>query len=208
MIETRTIMQAAPESTAAETSGRAGPSHAPDGPERTPAASRQPALVRQPSPGRPMTLARVTAARARPILTVAAVVERDGRYLFVEEQTRTGLRLNQPAGHVEAGESIAAAAVRETLEESAWYVEPVALVGVYHWEASDRGATFVRFTFAATAHRHDPMRALDTGIVRALWLTYEESVGRAAQHRSPLVLRALDDYRSGVRWPLGVIARL
>lgn len=160
------------------------------------------------SPVRPIALARSAPVAARPILTVAAVVERDGRYLFVEEQTRSGLRLNQPAGHVEAGESIAAAAARETLEESAWDVEPVALVGVYHWEASDRGATFVRFTFAATARGHDPARSLDTGIVRALWLTYEEAAARAPRHRSPLVLRSLDDYRNGVRWPLSVIARV
>ena len=200
MIETQSIMPAAPEIAPAEAGGRPRPAPPRSGPEA--------AAGRLPPEARPLALARPAAVRARPILTVAAVVERDGRYLFVEEQTHAGLRLNQPAGHVEAGESIAAAAVRETLEESAWDVEPVALVGVYHWEAYDHGATFVRFTFAAIPRRHDPARPLDTGIVRALWLTYEESVTRASQHRSPLVLRSLDDFRSGVRWPLGVIARV
>ncbi|MGH8801998.1 MAG: NUDIX domain-containing protein, partial [Casimicrobiaceae bacterium] len=135
-------------------------------------AARSMATNRGALPVRQAAGTRAPATEARPILTVAVVVERDGRYLFVEEETRAGLRLNQPAGHVEAGESIAGAAARETLEESAWEVDPVALVGVYHWEAFDRGATFVRFTFAATPLRHDPIRTLDTGIVRALWLSY------------------------------------
>lgn len=189
----------------------------PETPIRTPAgnpASREPGdrSGRRQAPSRDHVRAVASGlpagTRTRPILTVAAVVERNGRFLFVEEETRAGLRLNQPAGHVEAGESIAAAASREALEESGWEVDPVALVGIYHWEASDRGATFVRFTFAATARRHDSARLLDTGIVRAFWLSYEEAVAQAPRHRSPLVLRALDDYRGGVRWPLGVIARL
>lgn len=144
----------------------------------------------------------------RPAVTVAAVVERDGRYLIVEEETRAGLRLNQPAGHVEAGESIVAAAARETLEESAWRVEPTALVGVYQWQSTESGETFVRFTFAATAREHEPARPLDAGIVRALWLSYGDIAARIEQHRSPLVLRSVDDYRAGRRWPLGVIASL
>ena len=142
---------------------------------------------------------------ARPAVTVATIVERDGRYLFVEEETRTGRKLNQPAGHVEAGESLPAAAVRETLEESAWTVTPTALVGIYRWEAPDNGATFVRFAFCADARTHDADRALDTGIVQAVWLTYEELLARRADHRSPLVQRCIDDYRSGSRWPLHLV---
>ncbi|MEO8537144.1 MAG: NUDIX hydrolase [Betaproteobacteria bacterium] len=142
----------------------------------------------------------------RPAVTVATIVERDGRFLLVEEETRRGLRLNQPAGHVETGESIARAAARETLEEAAWRVEPTALIGIYQWRSPDSGTAFIRFTFAATPHLHEPHRRLDTGIVRALWLSYEDIAARRELLRSPLVLQSLDDYRAGTRWPLGVIA--
>jgi len=145
---------------------------------------------------------------ARPSVTVASVVERDGRYLLVEEQTRAGLKINQPAGHLESGESLPAAAVRETLEETAWRVAPTALVGIYRWQASDNGATFVRFSFAADALEHHAARKLDVGIVRALWLTYEEIAARRNDHRSPLVMRCIDDYRRGQRWPLGLVAEI
>ena len=139
---------------------------------------------------------------ARPSVTVATIVERDGRFLFVEEETRAGRKLNQPAGHLESGESLPAAAVRETLEETAWSVVATALVGLYRWEAADNRPTFVRFTFCADARAHDPLRILDAGIVRAVWLTYDEMVARRADHRSPLVQRCVDDYRAGARWPL------
>jgi 8-oxo-dGTP pyrophosphatase MutT (NUDIX family) len=148
----------------------------------------------------------VTAPR-RPVITVATIIEREGRFLVIEEETRLGVRLNQPAGHVEVGESIAAAAVRETLEEAAWEVEPIALVGIYHWQ-SPLDDAYVRFTFSAKARAHDRGRRLDAGILRALWLTYDEIAARRAAHRSPLVLRSLDDYRAGRTWPLGVIASL
>lgn len=143
----------------------------------------------------------------RPVITVATIIEREGRFLVIEELTRAGVRLNQPAGHVEAGESLVAAAARETLEEAAWQVNPVALVGVYHWQAPMNG-TYVRFTFAAEARVHEPTRPLDAGIVRALWLTYDEIAARRQVHRSPFVLRSLDDYLAGRRWPLGLIASL
>jgi len=145
---------------------------------------------------------------ARPSVTVASIVERDGRYLFVEEETRNGLKLNQPAGHLESGESLAAAAAREALEETAWTVVPTALVGIYRWEAADTGATFVRFAFAADAIEHDATRPLDSGIVRAIWLTYEEIAGRQRDHRSPLVMRCIDDYRSGRRLPLDIVTEV
>lgn len=143
----------------------------------------------------------------RPAITVATVIEREGRFLVIEERTREGLRLNQPAGHVEVGESIAGAAARETLEESAWRVQPTALVGVYQWQSPHNG-TYVRFTFAATPQVHEQTRGLDTGIERVLWLTYDEITARRAIHRSPFVLRSLDDYLTGRRWPLGLIATL
>lgn len=144
----------------------------------------------------------------RPAVTVATVVERAGRFLLIEEETRHGLRLNQPAGHVEIGESLVSAAARETLEEAAWRVDPTALIGVYHWGPGPNRAAFVRFTFAASARTHEADRPLDTGIVRALWLTYDDVAARRAAHRSPLVMRSIDDYRAGRRWPLGLIADL
>jgi 8-oxo-dGTP pyrophosphatase MutT (NUDIX family) len=141
----------------------------------------------------------------RPAVTVAAIVERDGAFLLVREKTKAGLRLNQPAGHLEPGETLADGAARETLEEAAWRVEPVALVGVYRWEAPDTGATFVRFAYSALAVEHVPGRPLDEGIVDALWLTYGELSARRDEHRSPLVIRCIDDYLAGRRWPLGLV---
>lgn len=144
-------------------------------------------------------------AALRPTVTVAAIVERDGAFLLVRERTRNGLRLNQPAGHLEPGETPPAGAARETLEEAAWRVEPTALVGIYRWDAPDNGATFVRFAYAATPIAAVPGRALDEGIVDALWVPYDEIVARRDEHRSPLVLRCVEDYRAGRRWPLGLV---
>ena len=137
----------------------------------------------------------------RPAVTVATIVERDGRFLVVEEETRAGRRLNQPAGHLESGETSPEAAVRETLEETGWRVVPTHLVGIYTWSAPDNGATFVRFAYAARAESHDPGRPLDDGIVQALWLSHDELVARRAAHRSPLVLRCVEDFRAGRRLP-------
>jgi 8-oxo-dGTP pyrophosphatase MutT (NUDIX family) len=142
---------------------------------------------------------------ARPAITVASVVERDGRFLLVEEETRAGLKLNQPAGHLEPGESLVAAAVREALEETGWRVQPTALIGIYRWEAPDTGAMYVRFSFVAEPREHDAAQPLDTGIARALWLNYEEVAARRADHRSPLVMRCIDDYRAGMRSPLALL---
>ena len=144
-------------------------------------------------------------AAVRPAVTVAAIVERDGAFLLVRERTRNGLRLNQPAGHLEPGESPSAGAARETLEEAGWRVTPTALVGIYRWEAPDNGATFVRFAYAATAAGQERGRALDEGIVDALWIPYDEIVARRDEHRSPLVLRCIEDYRAGRRWPLDLV---
>jgi 8-oxo-dGTP pyrophosphatase MutT (NUDIX family) len=144
----------------------------------------------------------------RPAATVATIVMRDGAFLFVEEETRTGVRLNQPAGHLEAGETLIAAAVRETLEETGYRVTPTALVGIYRWQAPETGATFIRFAFAGDVVAHDAGRALDDGILRALWLPYDELVARRAMHRSPLVLRCVDDFRAGLRRPLDLVTEM
>ena len=144
----------------------------------------------------------------RPAVTVATIVERDGRFLVVEEETRSGTRINQPAGHLEPGETLPAAAIRETLEETGWHVTPSSLVGVYRWQTPEDGATFIRFAFAADARKHDMDRALDVGIIRALWLTYEDLAAQKIRHRSPLVLRCVDDYRAGRRWPVAFVTEI
>jgi 8-oxo-dGTP pyrophosphatase MutT (NUDIX family) len=141
----------------------------------------------------------------RPVTTVAAIVARDGRFLVVEEQTKRGVRINQPAGHLEAGETLAAAAARETLEETGYRVTPTALVGIYRWQAPEAGATFIRFAFAADIAGHDAQRPLDEGILRALWLSYDELVTMKPRHRSPLVLRCIDDYLAGRRHALELL---
>ena len=144
----------------------------------------------------------------RPVVTVATIVMRDDAFLIVEEETRAGVRLNQPAGHLEAGETLVAAAVRETLEETGHRIAPTALVGIYRWQAADTGATFIRFAFAGEVVAHDAARTLDVGILRVLWLGYDELAARRATHRSPLVMRCVDDYRAGSRRPLDHITEM
>ncbi len=145
----------------------------------------------------------------RPSTTVAAIVERDGRYLVVREQTRDGLKINQPAGHLDPGESLAQAVERETLEEAAYHVAPTALVGVYmaryRSEATGADVTYVRFAFACRMVLHDPERGLDHGIVEALWLTPDEIRARRDEHRSPLVLQSFQDYWDGHIYPLSTV---
>lgn len=146
----------------------------------------------------------------QPDVTVACVVVRDGRLLMVEEQVRGRLVLNQPAGHLEPDESLLEAARRETLEETGWQVEPTAFIGAYQWKAPDvsaggSGRHYLRMAFAADPIRHDPERALDEGIVRALWLSPGELSADAARHRSPLVWRVVEDFLAGRRHPLDAV---
>jgi 8-oxo-dGTP pyrophosphatase MutT (NUDIX family) len=144
----------------------------------------------------------------RPVATVATVVVRDGAFLMVEETTRSGVRFNQPAGHLEAGETLVDAAIRETVEETGFHVRPTALVGIYRWQSPDTGATFLRFAYAADIMGHDPLRPLDAGILRALWLSRDDLLASAARHRSPLVLRCVDDFLAGHRLPLELVAEV
>ncbi len=145
--------------------------------------------------------------RFAPRVTVATIVPGTGaelgRFLFVEEMVGHVLVLNQPAGHLDEGESLAKAAVRETLEETAYEVELQNLVGIYQYQIDRRA--YLRFCFAAKALRHHPERALDQGIVRALWLSREELIARQQQHRSPMVLQCLDAYLAGEGYALKLL---
>lgn len=141
----------------------------------------------------------------KPAVTIAAVIERDGRFLLVEERDGSGLVLNQPAGHWEEGETLQAACVRETLEESAYEFYPTALVGIYRWRPPACETTYLRFAFAGRVGDHLPARTLDAGIVRAVWLSPDEIRASLGRHRSPLVLRCIEDYVAGSRFSLDLL---
>lgn len=138
-------------------------------------------------------------------LTVAAIVPRDGRYLMVEELVRGRKVFNQPAGHVEVGETLQAASVRETWEETAWKFSPEAITGVYLWNGTKNRPCIMRTVFCGDCNSHDPEQRLDDGIIAAHWLSYAQIAAQPERLRSPLVLRALDDYRAGQRYPLELI---
>ncbi len=144
----------------------------------------------------------------KPNVVVAAIIERAGRFLLVEEQADGAIVLNQPAGHLDAGETLLDAVVRETLEETAWHVAPEALIGVYRWPHPAKDLTYLRFAFVARPLREETGRALDREIVRTVWLSAEEIRAARARHRSPLIERCLDDYLTGQRYPLGLLKEL
>lgn len=150
----------------------------------------------------------MNAPRWKPSVTVAAVIAQGGRYLLVEERTAAGLQLNQPAGHLEPHESPQQGAVREALEETGRVFTPEALLGVYMAASHDaRGepTTWLRFAYCGRAGEADPARPLDDGIVRTLWMTLEEVRASVARHRSPLVLRCIEDHAAGQRHPMAVV---
>ncbi len=138
---------------------------------------------------------------------MAAVIEQDGKFLLVEEHTPEGLRLNNPAGHLDPGESPVQGCARETLEETAYTFTPTALVGIYlsRFHRQQEDITYLRFAFCGTLGAFDAQRTLDTGIVRTLWLTADEVRSSAARHRSPLLLQCMEDYLRGQRYPLALI---
>lgn len=144
----------------------------------------------------------------KPSVTVAAIIERDGRFLLVEEETSDGVFFNQPAGHLDPGESLEQAVTRETLEEAAHDFTPTSLVGVYmsRYLSSRTGleVTYMRFAFAGSlgASYDQP---LDDGILRTVWMDYDELVESQYRHRSPLVMRCVDDYLKGQRAPLSLL---
>ena len=155
----------------------------------------------------------MSSPRWSPSVTVAAVVERAGRYLVVEEMTPEGLRLNNPAGHLDPGETLQQAVARECLEETACSFVPQALVGVYlsrfvRPAAADRPAqdvTYLRFAYCGSVGEPEPGRALDTPVLRTLWLTPDELRASADRHRSPLLLRCMEDHLAGRRYPLDAV---
>ncbi len=144
----------------------------------------------------------------RPDVTVATIVPRDGAFLLVEEIVQGRHVLNQPAGHLEHNESLHEAACRETLEETGWTVELTGFVAVYQWSNATGTGHFVRFTFIGKPLAHDAARALDSGIVRACWLTREEIAARSTELRSPMVLRGVDDFLAGRRLPLDTVVAI
>lgn len=150
--------------------------------------------------------------RWKPSVTVAAIIERDGRFLLVEEHTPEGLKLNNPAGHLDPGESPAEGCAREALEETTHRFTPTHLLGIYlsrfqraQAEGGVEDITYLRFAYAGTLGEVVPGRTLDTGIVRTVWMTPGEIRTSAARHRSPLLLRCMEDHLAGRRYPLDLV---
>ncbi|MGA1327900.1 MAG: NUDIX hydrolase [Rubrivivax sp.] len=152
----------------------------------------------------------MSAPRWKPSVTVAAVIERDGRFLLIEEHTPEGLRLNNPAGHLEQGETPLEAVCREALEETGRIFEPQHLLGAYlaRFQRASTGedVTYLRLAYAGSCGEPIAGRALDQGIVRTLWMSADEVRTSVAHHRSPLVLQCIEDHIAGVRLPLGAIS--
>ena len=146
----------------------------------------------------------------RPSVTVAAVLERDGRFLMIEEESQGARVLNQPAGHWEPGETLVEACSRETMEESAYEFRPTAVIAIYRWrfQRGDEDNTFLRFTFAGEVGAHYPERLLDREIVGTIWMTADEIRAARSRHRSPLVMRSIDDHRAGKRHDLALIQHI
>ncbi len=141
----------------------------------------------------------------KPHVVVAAVVEDAGKFLLVEEVTDAGILFNQPAGHVERGESLLNAVRREMFEETAHHFEPEALLGVYHWRHPTKDRTYLRFAFTGVVTGYDPTAGLDEGILRTVWMTPAEISESRERHRSPFVDQCVADYLSGRRYPLELI---
>ena len=140
----------------------------------------------------------------KPNVTVAAIAERGGRFLLVEEETERGLLFNQPAGHLDPGESLLSAVVRETLEETAHHFRPTALIGIYR-QPANADTTYLRFAFAGDLGGIEAGRALDHGIVRTVWMSADEIRASRPRHRTPLLLRCVEDYLAGRHFPLELL---
>jgi ADP-ribose pyrophosphatase YjhB (NUDIX family) len=144
----------------------------------------------------------------KPSVTVAAVIERDGRFLLVEEEADGRRVFNQPAGHWERGETLVEACAREALEETAHHFAPAQLTGIYRWHHALSNTSFLRFAFCGAVGAAEASRKLDREIVRAVWLSAEEVRELRPRHRSPLVMRCIDDFLAGRRFPLDILTHL
>ena len=142
--------------------------------------------------------------RFTPHITVATVIEKDGRFLFVKEHAEKRTVLNQPAGHLEMDESLIQAAIRETLEETGWDIEITHLLGIHLYKAPSNNVTYQRVCFAGRALQQRENYSLDEGIIGPVWLTRDELLAQRELWRSPMVLRSIDDYLSGTRFPLNI----
>lgn len=142
----------------------------------------------------------------KPSVVVAAIAEREGKFLLVEEEVKDGrLVFNQPAGHWDPGETLIEACVRETLEETGYAFRPTALVGVFSWTLPNTDKTYLRFAFCGETGKHDPQRKLDKAIRQALWMSLDEIRACRERHRSPLLMLCIEEYLRGVRYPLELI---
>ncbi len=141
----------------------------------------------------------------KPHVTVAAVIEKDGHFLLVEETTDIGLAFNQPAGHLESGEDLISAVKREVREETAWQFEPESIVTIQLWRKNPDFPSFVRFVFTGTVHSYDSNLMLDEGIIATHWLNHMQIKAKHQQLRSPLVLTSIDEYLKGQRYPLSLL---
>jgi 8-oxo-dGTP pyrophosphatase MutT (NUDIX family) len=144
----------------------------------------------------------------KPNTTVAAIIEQNGKFLLVEEETDRGNRYNQPAGHLEDGETLIQAVIRETMEESAYEFIPESLLGVYHWKHDHNDTTYLRFAFIGKVGIHYPTHELDDGIVQAVWMDIDEIRDKAGLMRSDQVIACIEDYLAGKRFSLEVITNL
>ena len=141
----------------------------------------------------------------KPHVTVAAIIEQNNHFLFVEEETPYGLQFNQPAGHFEQNEDLITAVKREVNEETAWQFDPQHIVSIQLWRKNPEAPTFIRICFSGNCHSYNPDQKLDTGIIATHWLTRDEIALQQHRLRSPLVLISVDDYLNGHRYPLSLI---
>ncbi|MEM7258027.1 MAG: NUDIX hydrolase [Pseudomonadota bacterium] len=146
-----------------------------------------------------------TGSTWKPSATVAAVIEQDNRFLIVEEPRDGKIVFNQPAGHLDPGESLLEAVIREVKEETAWDFTPEFVTGIYQWENIDNGKTYMRTTFTGTVDNHDPNQTLYDGILCASWKTHAELIQSADKLRSPMVLKCIEDYLAGARFPIDLL---
>lgn len=144
----------------------------------------------------------------KPHTTVAAIIEREQQFLVVEEVVHGRHVYNQPAGHLDPDESLLDAVVRETREETAWAFTPAAVTGIYLWKHPENGESFLRVTFCGSVDHHDEHQRLDDGILQAVWKTRDELAQSAERLRSPMVLKSIDDYLAGKRYPLEILIDL